>query len=91
MTWKVEKGEGFQRKPELVQAIQWSGDNAEEMKKFLEGYEHGPINNFCTISIKIKRNFIDLQISDFLAINERGELYPYSAVAFHRNFVKEEL
>lgn len=71
----------FQRRPDVVQAIQWTGDNAEAILEFIESQTHTTLES----------------LQDFLSVNDKGLWFVksnngnISGVYTNQHFVKEFL
>ena len=64
----------FRKKPVVIEAIQWTGDNKEEIKEFLgESRRKIPGNG---LQIYTLEGIMDASIGDYIIKGVKGEFYP---------------
>jgi hypothetical protein len=86
----------YRKKPLLVDAIQWTGDNAEEILDFLKGLPHIAYRHSRDVmAITIYTNEGDRRVykGDFIVKDVDNELYSYNSKIFtrtHEQAVREE-
>ncbi len=64
----------YRKKPVVIEAVQWTGDNTDEIKNFIG-------NNFCyatinNIIIKTLEGEIEASKDDYIIKGVHGEFYP---------------
>lgn len=86
----------YRKKPLLVDAIQWTGENAEEILKFLEGLPHIAYRHsrdIMAVTIYTTEGTRRVDVGDFIVKDVDNELYSYNSRIFnrtHEQAVKEE-
>ena len=82
----------YVKKPIPVSALQWTGDNLEEMKAFCtdeNGVEMCLINhseNHSGLWIKTKEGDLKAQVRDYIMKGIEGEFYPCAESIFLKSY-----
>jgi hypothetical protein len=64
----------FRKKPVVIEAIQWAGDNREEIDKFMgESRRKVPGN---VLQIYTLEGIMDAAVGDYIIKGIKGEFYP---------------
>jgi len=87
--FKGDKMEKYRKKPVVIEAIKWDGNNYLQMDDFI-----GSNNNLYTKNKKL--NIITLEgtmtanIGDYIIKGVEGEFYPCKPDIFHKTYEKVE-
>lgn len=77
----------YRKKPVVIDAIQFMGDNYKECKKFLEGnYD----NTLDYPNVKTLNGTVRVHLGEYLCKGVGGEFYPCAPVIFARTYEKIE-
>ena len=78
------------KKPVVVEAVQWTGDNVKEISEFTKephiSYELGS----CKMSIMTLEGIIEASKGDYIIKGVRGEFYPCKPDIFAETYEKTE-
>ncbi len=69
----------FRKRPVVIEAVQWTGRNAEAIHDFMYGYSEGAIVEdltIHTISIETLEGVMTASVGDWIIRGVKGELYP---------------
>lgn len=69
----------YVKKPIEVEAVQWTGDNAEEIQEFMN------IEDLAIVTIIIKWK-VDGEIGDYIIKGVNGEFYPCKPDIFEKTY-----
>lgn len=84
----------YVKRPVVIEAVQWTGDNADEVKKFV-GIDAEYLEDKNAIVIHTLEGHMVANVKDFIIKGVKGEFYPcqydifcetYEAVAMNPNF-----
>ena len=84
----------YVKRPVVIEAVQWTGDNVDEVKKFV-GVDAEYLENKNVILIHTLEGLMTANVKDFIIKGVKGEFYPckydifcetYEAVAMNPNF-----
>ena len=79
----------YQKKPVLIEAIQYTGDNFDEIKEFVgDSYYENVDEHHLTLNIGIKTLEGDMAISlfDYVIKGVNGEFYPCKSDIFKKTY-----
>lgn len=77
----------YRKKPVVIEAIQFTGDNHKECKDFLEGNFD---NTLSYPNIKTLNGVVSVEIGEFLCKGVKGEFYPCKSDIFEATYEKVE-
>lgn len=70
----------YRKKPVVIEAVRWHGDNEDDMSAFLRegsgGCEVGRIERGCPIHIRTLEGVMRAEVGDWIIRGLKGELYP---------------
>ena len=72
----------FRKKPVMIEAIQWKGDNLEEIKDFMGYYEYAKKN----LIIHTLEGKMIAQVNDWIIRGVQGEYYPCKPDIFEKTY-----
>lgn len=72
----------FRKKPVIIEAIQWTGNNLEEIKDFMGYYEYAKKN----LIIHTLEGKMVAQVNDWIIRGVQGEYYPCKPDIFERTY-----
>lgn len=76
----------YVKKPILIEAVQWTGDNRAEILNFCnQGYFEYD-NEFCHLYIKTLEGNMSANPGDFIIKGVRGEFYPCAKDIFEETY-----
>jgi len=90
----------YRKKPVVIEAIQWTGENIEEIMKFIESpftYEKSTI--YCTekfiydgkeLKINTLEGIMTANIGDYIIKGVNGEFYPCKPDIFEKTYEEVE-
>ena len=79
----------YRKKPIVVEAIKWTGDNVKEISKFM-GASHISYDLWnCKISIATLEGIMEASMGDYIIKGVQGEFYPCKLDIFQKTY--EEL
>ena len=83
----------YRKKPIVIDAMQWTGTNIEEVKEFTNGCDrtityYKPLVNspFYTLVISTLEGRMEAKVSDYIIKGIQGEFYPCKADIFHATY-----
>ncbi len=80
----------YRKKPVEVEAVQWTGENVEELKKFFNGSKNGtnvyllPETN--RVSIVTRKSTVIAEIEDYIIKGVKGEFSPCKPDIFEKTY-----
>ena len=77
----------FRKKPVVIEAIQFTGDNFKECKDFLEGNYDNTVN---IPNVKTLNGVVSVEIGEFLCKGVQGEFYPCKPDIFEKTYEEIE-
>jgi hypothetical protein len=72
----------FRKKPVMIEAIQWTGNNLEEIKDFMGYYEYAKKN----LIIHTLEGKMIAQVNDWIIRGVQGEYYPCKPDIFEQTY-----
>ena len=72
----------FRKKPVMIEAIQWTGNNLEEIKDFMGYYEYAKKN----LIIPTLEGKMIAQVNDWIIRGVQGEYYPCKPDIFEKTY-----
>ena len=72
----------FRKKPVMIEAIQWTGNNLEEIKDFMRYYEYAKKN----LIIHTLEGKMIAQVNDWIIRGVQGEYYPCKPDIFEKTY-----
>lgn len=72
----------FRKKPVMIEAIQWTGNNLEEIKDFMGCYEYAKKN----LIIHTLEGKMIAQVNDWIIRGVQGEYYPCKPDIFEKTY-----
>lgn len=72
----------FRKKPVIIEAIQWTGNNLEEIKDFMGYYESAKKN----LIIHTLEGKMIAQVNDWIIHGVQGEYYPCKPDIFEKTY-----
>lgn len=81
----------FMKKPVVVEAIQYTGENEEEIKEFLGEYFKASVPSACYMIISNFRGDMTISKGDYVVHGVDGDFYPCKPDIFEKTYepVKE--
>jgi hypothetical protein len=76
----------FRKKPVVVDAIQWTGDNLHDVEKFCPVI--GRIENEYALHIETLEGVMTARCGDWIVKGTRGEFYPVKPDIFEATYEK---
>jgi hypothetical protein len=79
----------YRKKPLLVDAIHWTGENAQEVLTFLEGLPHiayRHTRNLMALTIYTTEGNRRVDVGDFIIKDVDNKLYSYNSKIFARDY-----
>jgi hypothetical protein len=84
----------YMTKPFEIEAIQWTGDNAEEILEFCGKDEEGPFAQFTALSSGpklevwdyLQETWVPCNVEDFIIKGMKGEFYPCDHEIFEAKY-----
>lgn len=79
----------YRKKPVIIRALQWTGNNISEMRDFLVHNPHSeilPLNSFIIETLEGNHTAI---VTDYIIIGLKGEAYPCKEDIFLASYDKE--
>lgn len=88
----MKEGMKFRKRPIIIEAIQWLGDNRVEVAKFMNGGTLEGINEDLLfpgnwIIIRTNRGCLMADPGDWIVRGVEGDYYPVNPVAFWKTYV----
>ena len=75
----------YRKKPVVIEAVQWKGDNLEEMKKFItEPFSHNLY--FDALEIPTLEGEMKAIVGDYIIKGVQGEFYPCKPNIFESTY-----
>ena len=85
----------YRKKPVVIEAIQWTGDNWAEVKEFIEAGSNprtsGPIRNSVNLFIDTLEGTMMAIPNDWIIRGIKGELYPCKPDIFEATYDEVEI
>jgi hypothetical protein len=79
----------FRKKPVEIEAVQWTGKNADEIRRFMDtDYLH--FSDYERIEIDTLEGRIYAAVGDWVILGVKGELYPCKPDIFEMTYDKVE-
>lgn len=79
----------YRKKPIVVEAVQYTGYNEDELIKFTHGYFR--LSKFpAEVYDKIHETWIFVAIGQFIIRGSKGEFYPHDEELFYQNYETED-
>ena len=75
----------YRKKPVVIEAIQWTGDNSEQIINFLGDALRGPMRNGA-IEIYTLEGIISVSVGSYVIKGVRGEFYPCRGDIFEETY-----
>lgn len=80
----------YQKKPVIIEAVQWTGDNTDEMYDFVAGGNDFSFSRDGNFSIKTLEGVMTASKGDFIIRGVHGEYYPCKPDIFEETYEKVE-
>lgn len=78
----------YKKKPVVIEAVQWTGSNLEELRAFVpEEWRDNRIN--APLGIKTLEGVMEVKEGDFIIKGIKGEFYPCNPDIFEASYEKE--
>jgi len=77
----------FRKKPAVIEAIEWSGLNVEEMEEFA-GSAFGIIHSNFSFEVVTLEDTMRAEVGDFIIKGVKGEFYPCKPDIFEMTYEK---
>lgn len=76
----------YKKKPVIIDAVQWTGNNIEELKEFMNAasHEYDSINN--SLNIKTLEGTMHAEVDDYIIKGVKGEFYPCKPDIFEATY-----
>lgn len=76
----------YKKKPVIIDAVQWTGNNIEELKEFMNtaSHEYDSINN--SLNIKTLEGTMHAEVDDYIIKGVKGEFYPCKPDIFEATY-----
>ena len=78
----------FRKKPVVVEAVQWNGDNWKEIDDFIT-VKHETYPKDGIVKIPTLEGVMEAIIGDYIIRGVNGEFYPCKPDIFEKTYVKE--
>mgnify|MGYP003528994064 FL=1 len=79
----------YRKKPVVIEAVQWTGNNVGELRDFLKHIPHSPIEDLRPFEIETLEGNHKAIVTDFIIIGIKGEAYPCKEDIFLATYEKE--
>ena len=79
----------YRKKPVEIEAVQWTGENLNEIIEFVDGrlnYERNFLHNTTKMSIPTLEGDMTVSIYDFIIKGVNGEFYPCKPDIFEKTY-----
>jgi hypothetical protein len=79
----------FRKKPVVIEAVQWTGDNYDDMENFIScefGYQARADGNGTDIVIKTLEGYMNGSPNDYVIKGVHGEFYPCKPDIFEATY-----
>lgn len=78
----------FRKKPTIVDAVMWTGDNLPEITEFVgDGHDFLETGGTLQVWNDLHRSYVTVQTGDWLARGDQpGDLYPIAALVLETSF-----
>lgn len=79
----------YEKKPVQIEALQWDGQNYEEVSDFLEEAVNGSIihsSQTPEVFINTLEGIMNAKVGDFIIKGVKGEFYPCDEEIFHLTY-----
>lgn len=73
----------YKTKPCEIEAIQWTGDNIDEVLEFTEGNAY---LSQAILKIRTLEGDMEAKVTDYIIRGLRGEYYPCKEDVFHKKY-----
>ena len=75
----------YRKKPVVIDAIQWSGDNIEDIASFMNWrmFEHDKLNGLVILTLEGRHS---ASVGDFIIKGVAGEFYPCKPEIFNATY-----
>jgi len=83
----------YKKKPVVVEAVQWKGNNIKEIKQFVDNDKLAEPAEFCEVKnliIKTLEGDMIAPIGDYIIKGVNGEYYPCKPNIFEKTYEKVE-
>ena len=80
----------YRKKPVLIEAIEWCGDNFCEVDDFLDNQKHETYPKDGKVIIKTLEGDMVASLGDYIIEGINGEFYPCKPDIFHKTYEKAE-
>jgi hypothetical protein len=74
----------FRKKPVVIEAVQWTGDNSMEMQEFLGEHWENPYPD--VLAIHTLEGYHQAQKGDWIIKGVKGEFYPCKPDIFEQTY-----
>lgn len=81
----------FRKKPVVIEAVQWTGDNGEEINNFCGNYAKFATSHlgnvvFYGLGIETLEGFMEASTGDYIIKGVNGEFYPCKPDVFAKTY-----
>lgn len=80
----------YRKKPVVIEAVRWTGDNWTEMREFIGGdivsWQHGGVGEEPSLWIKTLEGTMKAKKGDYVIRGVAGEFYPCDALIFAETY-----
>jgi len=76
----------FRKKPVVIDAVQWTGDNVAEINNFAAGHIHGAITPHQYFTVGTLEGAHTASVGDWIIKGVAGEFYPCKPDIFQRTY-----
>lgn len=77
----------FRKRPVVIEAVQWNGDNLEEIKEFAPGVIL--VNGKSSLEVATMAGTVILHVGHWLIKGVEGEFYPCDPYIFAITYIEE--
>jgi len=78
----------FRKKPVVIEAVQWTGENQSEVLDFFDKFERHKLENDGTITIETLEGNHTTKKGDWIIKGVKGEFYPCKPEIFKLTYVE---
>jgi hypothetical protein len=81
----MEKSMRFRKKPVEIEAVQWTGKNADEIRRFMDT-DHLHFSDYERIEIDTLEGRVYAAVGDWIIKGVKGEFYPCKPDIFEMTY-----
>lgn len=79
------------KRPLVVEAKQWTGNNYDEIRQFVQGHKAVSVNVDGAVRLHSANGYMAVNQGDFIIIGHSGNVYPCNETDFREIYQKYQL